>query len=83
VTWQGLNSDFTGVVFDGGDFSASRLSSEIVLFTGAEPSGGMVSFSRVGHRSHPPVFGRGGKPPTGALLPIQPTEARSGRLKRG
>ena len=56
VTWQGLNSDGTGVVFDGGDFSAGRFSSEIVLFTGAEPSGGMVSFSGVGRRSHPPVL---------------------------
>jgi len=35
VTWQGLNPAFTGVVFDGGDFSTGRFSSEIVLFTGA------------------------------------------------
>ena len=26
VSWQGLNFDFTGVVFDGGDFSAARFS---------------------------------------------------------
>ena len=34
VSWQGLNFDFTGVVFDGGDFSK------------AEFSGGTVSFSQ-------------------------------------
>jgi hypothetical protein len=76
VTWQGLNSDGTGVVFDGGDFSAGRFSSEIVLFTGAEFSGGMVSFSGVGRRSHPPMFGRDGEPPTEVVLPVQATEAR-------
>jgi hypothetical protein len=32
VSWQGLNFDFTGVVFDGGDFG------------GAEFSGGTVDF---------------------------------------
>jgi hypothetical protein len=71
------------VVFDGGDFSAGRFSSEIVLSTGAEFSGGTVSFSGVGRWSHPPVSGRGGTPPAGVVLPIQPTEASSGRLKRG
>jgi hypothetical protein len=80
ATWQGLNSDFTGVVLDGGDFSAGRFSSEIVLFTGAEFSGGMRSFSGVRRQSHPPVFGRGDKPPTGVVLPIQPTEPRRGRI---
>jgi hypothetical protein len=45
VFWQGLNSDVTGVVFDRSDFSAGRFSSEIMLFTGAEFSGGMLSFS--------------------------------------
>jgi hypothetical protein len=83
VTWQGLNSDGTGVVFDGGDFSAGRFSSEIVLFTGAEFSGGMLSFRGVRRQSHPPVFGRGDKPPTGVVLPIRPTEPRRGRLKQG
>ena len=47
VSWQGLNFDFTGVVFDGGDFSGARFSSGIVLFTGAEFSGGWVVFSGV------------------------------------
>ena len=34
VSWQGLNFDFTGVVFDGGDFGGARF------------SGGEVSFER-------------------------------------
>ena len=46
VSWQGLNFDFTGVVFDGGDFTKARFSSGIVLFNGAVFSGGQVSFDR-------------------------------------
>ena len=42
VSWQGLNFDFTGVVFDGGDFTAARFSGGIVLFDAAESSGGEV-----------------------------------------
>ncbi len=45
ISWQGLNFDFTGVVFDGGDFTAARFSSGIVLFDDAEFSGGKVSFA--------------------------------------
>jgi hypothetical protein len=44
VSWQGLDFDFTGVVFDGGDFTDARFSDGIVLFSGAEFSGGGVSF---------------------------------------
>ena len=44
VSWQGLNLDFTGVVFDGGDFTEARFPSGIVLFDGAEFAGGQVSF---------------------------------------
>ena len=44
VSWQGLNIDFTGVVFDGGDFTKAQFPSGIVLFDGAEFSGGQVSF---------------------------------------
>ena len=43
VTWQGLNFDFTGVVFDGGDFSGARFSGTVDFRT-AEFSGGMVDF---------------------------------------
>ena len=44
VSWQGLNFDFTGVVFDGGDFTAARFSGGIALFTDAVFPGGRVSF---------------------------------------
>ena len=44
-SWQGLNLDFTGVVFDGGNFGAARFSSGTVLFDGAQFYEGTVSFS--------------------------------------
>ncbi len=43
-TWQGRHLDFTGVVFDGGDFSYARLSNCVVSFKGATFSAGNVSF---------------------------------------
>jgi uncharacterized protein YjbI with pentapeptide repeats len=43
-SWQGLNFDFTGVVFDGGDFSGTRFSGGIVQFAGASFVGGLVDF---------------------------------------
>src|SRR5690349_8071794 len=45
VSWQGLNLDFTGVVFDGGNFTGARFSGGIVRFTGTSFVGGMVDFS--------------------------------------
>ena len=45
VSWQGLNFDFTGVVFDGGDFDNARFSGGTVNFVGASFSGGTVYFS--------------------------------------
>ena len=45
VSWCGLNFDFAGVVFDGGDFSGAKFSGGTVNFTGAEFSGGMVNFA--------------------------------------
>jgi uncharacterized protein YjbI with pentapeptide repeats len=47
VSWQGLNFDFTGVVFDGGDFSSAQFPGGEVSFSDAEFSGGEVSFSDV------------------------------------
>ena len=55
VSWQGLNFDFHGVVFDGGDFSAAQFSGGVVSFHsaqfsvtvgfgGAQFSGSMVFF---------------------------------------
>jgi hypothetical protein len=45
VSWQCLNFDFTGVVFDGGDFMEAQFSGGIVSFSYAQFSGGRVSFS--------------------------------------
>jgi uncharacterized membrane-anchored protein YhcB (DUF1043 family) len=45
VSWQGLKLDFTGVVFDGGDFGGARFSGGTVNFNRAEFSGGKVDFS--------------------------------------
>ncbi len=44
VSWQGLNFDFTGVVFDGGSFAQARFSGGTVSFNHAEFSGSEVSF---------------------------------------
>jgi uncharacterized protein YjbI with pentapeptide repeats len=43
-SWQGLNLDFTGVVFDGGDFSFAIFSSGIIQFNGASFASGQVDF---------------------------------------
>src|ERR1700678_97319 len=45
ISWQGLDFDFTGVVFDGGNFSGAVFSGGTVTFTAAVFSGGQVSFS--------------------------------------
>ena len=47
-SWQGLNFDFKGVVFDGGNFGDARFSGGRVLFNSAEFSGGRVSFGGAG-----------------------------------
>jgi hypothetical protein len=47
VSWQGLNFDFTGAVFDGGDFSDAEFSGGSVMFTRARFSGDRVGFSNV------------------------------------
>jgi uncharacterized protein YjbI with pentapeptide repeats len=44
VSWQGLNFDFTGVVFDGGSFASAEFSSGTVNFDRAKFSGGTVGF---------------------------------------
>ena len=45
VSWQGLNFDFTGVVFDGGDFAEARFSGGTVSFAEARFPGGTVGFA--------------------------------------
>ena len=44
VSWQCLHFDFTGVVFDGGDFARAQFSSGIANFNRARFSGGIVRF---------------------------------------
>jgi hypothetical protein len=44
VSWQGLNFDFTGVVFDDGDFSEAKFSGGTVNFTDAKFSSGTIDF---------------------------------------
>ncbi|WP_053653984.1 pentapeptide repeat-containing protein [Micromonospora sp. NRRL B-16802] len=44
ASWRGLDFDFTGAVFDGGDFSDAVFSGGRVSFVGAAFSGGEVSF---------------------------------------
>jgi uncharacterized protein YjbI with pentapeptide repeats len=46
VSWQGLNLDFNGVVFDGGDFRGADFSDSLAVFDNAEFSGGTVRFNR-------------------------------------
>ena len=72
VSWCGLNFDFVGAVFDGGDFNGARFSGGTVNFAGAEFSGGTVDFSRVASWTQPPDFGSGfdmSHPPAGVILP--------------
>jgi hypothetical protein len=59
VPWWGLNFNFAGVVFDGGDFSF------------AEFSGGTVDFYQAENWSHPPTFPwtDTNTPPPGVKLP--------------
>ncbi|MFP8962817.1 hypothetical protein ACLIYP_19990 [Streptomyces nanhaiensis] len=45
-SWQGHDFDFTGVVFDGGDFSKAVFSGGRVDFGGVDFSGSTVRFSR-------------------------------------
>ena len=45
VSWCGLNFDFAGAVFDGGDFRGAKFSGGMVNFVGAEFSGGTVNFA--------------------------------------
>ncbi|MFG1820585.1 pentapeptide repeat-containing protein [Kribbella sp. NPDC049174] len=45
-TWHRHGLDFTGAVFDGGDFRGAEFSSGTVDFSGAKFSGGTVDFTR-------------------------------------
>ena len=56
VSWCGLNFDFAGAVFDGGDFSGAKLSGGTVNFSNAEFSGGTVNFAGAGFSGGPVNF---------------------------
>ncbi|MFI6150558.1 pentapeptide repeat-containing protein [Streptomyces sp. NPDC051109] len=45
LTWQGHDFDFTGVVFDGGDFAGAVFSHGMVSFKGAVFASGEVTFA--------------------------------------
>ena len=75
VSWQGLNFDFTDVVFDGGGFGGARFSGGMVDFggtrfsVGAQFSGGTVDFSDADDWSSPPAFPWTDTPPPSVKLP--------------
>jgi len=81
ISWQGLDFDFTGVVFDGGDFGGSQFSGgtisfwdaefsgDEVHFTDVQFSGGTVDFSDVADWSVPPKFPWTDIPAQGVKLP--------------
>ena len=81
VSWCGLNFNFAGAVFDGGDFSDAKFSGGTVNFAGAEFSGGTVDFSRVASWTQPPDFGSGfdmSHPPAGVMLPTATSPSPDG-----
>ena len=81
MSWQGLNSDFTGAVFDGGEFRSAwfsggtvtfdraRFSGGTIDFSGAQFSGGEVDFIDAHDWSFPPAFPWTDTPPSGVKLP--------------
>jgi uncharacterized protein YjbI with pentapeptide repeats len=71
------------VRFDGARFSGGTVDFSGFSGIGARFSGGTVDFSGAGDWSHPPMFSWDGKPPTGVVLPVQPSEERRGKLEQG
>ena len=58
VSWQGLKFDFTGTIFDGGDFREAEFSHSPVVFDRAEFSGGEVRFNDAAFSGRYVFFGR-------------------------
>ena len=58
VSWQGLRFDFTGTIFDGGDFRDAEFSHSPVVFDRAEFSGGEVRFNDAAFSGGYVFFGR-------------------------
>jgi uncharacterized protein YjbI with pentapeptide repeats len=74
------------VAFDGATFSDGKVTFDLaefdggtVSFTDARFSGGTVDFTHARKWSHLPTFSWAGKPPTGVLLPVQPSKRRRGK----
>ena len=90
ISWQGLNFDFTSVVFDGGDFRGAQFIGGEVDFVGAQFIGGTVDFGRAlfsgdtavgpGHRRAPPHPDRPHRP--GRRGGVQPGRAAAGQRRR-
>jgi Pentapeptide repeats (9 copies) len=57
VSWQGLNFDFSGVVFDGGDFNGAVFSGDTVNFGNAKFSSGMINFGDAEFSGQTAYFG--------------------------
>ncbi len=56
--WHGLNFDFTGVIFGGGNFSGARFADSTVTFDRAQFPGGLVSFTAADFASGTVTFDR-------------------------
>ena len=72
ASWQGLNLDLTGVVFDGGDFRGAEFTGGEVRFDWAQFTGGTVDFRQVAVWKNAPEFDWDSTPPSGVSLPVQP-----------
>jgi uncharacterized protein YjbI with pentapeptide repeats len=81
ASWQGLNLDFTGVVFDGADFSFARFSGGIVRFIDAEFSGGVVDFGCTEFSGG--VVGFGGARFSGGKVDFSTAKFSGGRIGFG
>ena len=77
MPWRGLNFDFTGVVFDGGDFSRAQFAGGTVDFSRALFSGGEVDFSDAADWSFPPTFPWTDVPPPGVKLPRREDQSQA------
>ncbi|MER5347071.1 pentapeptide repeat-containing protein [Streptomyces mirabilis] len=80
-SWQGLDFDFTGVTFDGGDLSGVVFSGGTVSFGGAEFTGGTVHFD--GARFSGGTVHFGAARFTGGTVPFSGAEFSGGTVHFG
>jgi len=80
--FSGGQVEFTDAGFSGGtvSFADARFSGGEVGFADAEFSGGTVDFGDARDWSDPPMFSWDGEPPTGVVLPVEPSEERRDNL---